>query len=95
MASNSVVSAWRQALDENWDEIRSITDWMGISAMHDHVAELRTGAGRAIGGDWVDHSLVRHLQPLAQRLATRDGIQTANSLSCPSAVGQDKSSKRC
>jgi SAM-dependent methyltransferase len=73
MASDSVVSTWRQALDENWDEIRSLTDWMGLPAMHDHVAELHTGAARSIGGDWVDHSMIRHLNPLAQRLAAKDG----------------------
>ena len=68
------VSTWRQALAENWEEMRSLTDWMGIPAMHDHVAELHTGATRAVGGDWVDHSLHRHLRPLAERLAARDGV---------------------
>ena len=66
------VSTWRQALAENWDEMRALTDWMGIPEMHDHVSEIHTGAPRSVGGDWVDHSLNRHLRPLAERLA-RDG----------------------
>ncbi len=73
MTEEHGVSTWRQALAENWEEMRSLTDWMGIPAMHDHVAELHTGTTRAVGGDWVDHSLHRHLQPLAARLAARDG----------------------
>lgn len=68
------VSTWRQALAENWEDMRALTDWMGIPAMHDHVAELHTGHPRAVGGDWVDHSLHRHLRPLAERLAARDGV---------------------
>ncbi len=73
MTDEQGVSTWRQALAENWEEMRALTDWMGIPAMHDHVAELHTGHPRAIGGDWVDHSLHRHLRPLAERLAARDG----------------------
>lgn len=73
MTDEHGVSTWRQALAENWEEMRALTDWMGIPAMHDHVAELHTGHPRAIGGDWVDHSLHRHLRPLAERLAARDG----------------------
>lgn len=73
MAVEQDVSTWRQALAENWEEMRALTDWMGIPAVHDHVAELHTGTARAVGGDWVDHSLHRHLRPLAERLAARDG----------------------
>ena len=72
MADESV-STWRQVLAENWEEMRALTDWMGIPAMHDHVAELHTGHPRSVGGDWVDHSLHRHLRPLAERLAARGG----------------------
>lgn len=74
MADEAGISTWRQVLAENWEEMRSLTDWMGIPAMHDHVAELHTGHPRSVGGDWVDHSLHRHLNPLAERLAARDGI---------------------
>ena len=74
MADEQGVSTWRQVLAENWEEMRAPTDWMGIPAMHDHVAELHTGHPRSIGGDWVDHSLHRHLRPLAERLAARDGV---------------------
>ena len=41
------VSTWRQALAEDWDARRALTDWMGIAAMHEHVAELHTGKPRA------------------------------------------------
>jgi SAM-dependent methyltransferase len=73
METDPAVSTWRQALAENWEEMRGLTDWMGIPAMHDHVAELHTGAIRTVGGDWVDHSMVRHLLPLVRQLAIRDG----------------------
>ncbi len=74
MADEQSISTWRQVLAENWEEMRALTDWMGIPAMHDHVAELHTGHPRSVGGDWVDHSLHRHLAPLAERLAARDGV---------------------
>ncbi len=74
MADEQGISTWRQVLAENWEEMRTLTDWMGIPAMHDHVAELHTGQPRTVGGDWVDHSLHRHLRPLAERLAARDGV---------------------
>lgn len=74
MADEQSISTWRQVLAENWEEMRALTDWMGIPAMHDHVAELHTGHPRSVGGDWVDHSLHRHLTPLAERLAARDGV---------------------
>ncbi len=68
------VSTWRQVLAENWEEMRALTDWMGIPAMHGHVAELHAGHPRSVGGDWVDHSPHRHLRPLAERLAARDDV---------------------
>lgn len=74
MADEQGVSTWRQVLADNWEEMRALTDWMGIPAMHDHVAELHTGHPRSVGGDWVDHSLHRHLNPLMERLAARDGV---------------------
>ncbi len=73
MTEQQGISTWRQALAENWEEMRALTDWMGLPAMHEHVAELHTGSPMSVGGDWVDHSLHRHLNPLAERLAARDG----------------------
>ena len=75
IADEQSVSTWRQVLAENWEEMRALTDWMGIPAMHDHVAELHTGHPRSVGGDWVDHSLHRHLRPLAERLAAADLLE--------------------
>jgi SAM-dependent methyltransferase len=68
MELNNPSSTWRQALGECWVERRALTDWMGIPEMHDHVARLHTGTDRQHGGDWIDHSLKRYLQPLAERL---------------------------
>jgi SAM-dependent methyltransferase len=73
VSNQSVESTWRQALDENWDQVRALTDWMGIPTMHDHVAEMHTGGSREKNGDWVDYSLTHHIGPLAERLAARDG----------------------
>jgi SAM-dependent methyltransferase len=82
---------WRQVLSENWSEMRSKTDWMGLSQMHDHVAEVMTGKRRAIGGDWVDWTLHNHLLPLlanqsdARRNKPDDGL-TLVSFGCGAAT---------
>lgn len=81
-------STWRQVLGENWEEYRSRTDWMGIPAMHKHVAELMTGlpASRAI--DWLDYSLHNYLRPLAQRLGAGDANRKLSLVSFGCGNGQ-------
>ena len=71
--SNS--TAWRQALSDDWDQIRARTDWMGIPQMHDYVVEVMTGKTKEQVGDWIDHSLKNHLLPMLE-LVTRDDSQS-------------------
>lgn len=56
---------WRQMLAENWEDVRRKTDWKGIPQVHDYVARLMTGRPGDQRGDWLAHSLDRHLSPLA------------------------------
>lgn len=64
-------STWRQILEENWDEMRSQLDWMGLDQMHDHVAMVQLGGPRSVVGDWIEHAKTVYLDPLANRLGRK------------------------